>query len=425
MKKVVCLVVILLFCRSVDAQLIEKARTREKITSKELIGTILPYDLWQTISDGTADVVVLDFWTTGCTSCIASMPKMEALYKRFLERKFKLIMMNASETEGEAKKRLERFERFKGKNIIPAALTHYKNQSFVEKLGDMFPYKSVPHVVWIKDGKVIAISSGIHTTAENIEKALSDGPFFLPEKDDVIGYDEEKDPLVETAHPSLRLDMYSALLKEARALGAGRRASEDSSRYFFTNQTPVWLLKYAYGYAFWDKKGRTVLRFDDKEKDRALEQEKLCYEFTVPPSKKGQRFVFMQNDLNNRFSIKYGIRARIGTMKLETVILKKVWYKDGLASNAQERLYNYDTVKHVYTLVKVPFSVIKSMASGIHPSLPFVDKSGISDEYKIDLTLQWDKDRSFDGLRKELRRHGFDLQIKKRKLEVLIIERAE
>ena len=130
------------------------------------LGTILNYkDTTAFLSDFNNKLIILAFWFTGCTVCIAQFPKEDSLQQRF----------------GNALQILP--VTFESKKSVAAFLNRWENTHqqklslpFIvadSVLNTLFENVYFPHYVWIaQDRRVIAHTSEYFLTAENIEAML-------------------------------------------------------------------------------------------------------------------------------------------------------------------------------------------------------------------------------------------------------------
>jgi thiol-disulfide isomerase/thioredoxin len=134
--------------------------------------------------DFSEELIILDFWSTWCGTCIAKFPTLDSLSTTF-SGKLKFILVNCKRTR-DTKEDIEAlFEKRKNKNgeafkFPVAILDTIAFQRFL--------HVGLPHYVWIKNGEVIAITSAKYITKENIQEALDNNNFRLPEKDDLKKY---------------------------------------------------------------------------------------------------------------------------------------------------------------------------------------------------------------------------------------------
>lgn len=112
--------------------------------------------------------VVLDFWATYCSPCIAEFPKMDAMQKKY-GKNIQFLLMNtyASDTV----EVLEKFlagQRAKIKDfILPIVLNS-------PEIKNVFPINTMPHYIWIgADGRIKAITRADQLTEENVSRLIA------------------------------------------------------------------------------------------------------------------------------------------------------------------------------------------------------------------------------------------------------------
>lgn len=137
-------------------------------------------------------LLILDFWSTKCPSCIAGMPRMESLQKRFGS---KIIILPVTY------EKTELIVPFWKKNNYTKGLSL---PTVVEdKLFDAyFPHHGVPFEVWIFKGKVIGITSPNYVDVQNIQRVLNGERVNWAVRNDFYKFDQSK-PLFQLI-PSLK-----------------------------------------------------------------------------------------------------------------------------------------------------------------------------------------------------------------------------
>jgi thiol-disulfide isomerase/thioredoxin len=124
--------------------------------------------------------ILLDFWATWCSPCIASMEHLDELQQTFEDQ---LQVIAISE---ESEERLGRF------------IEHTDHQFLFARdegmLREIFPYGIIPHSVLISPtGSVVAITSPEKITREIIGKALRGETVDLPVKKYALNFDPSFD----------------------------------------------------------------------------------------------------------------------------------------------------------------------------------------------------------------------------------------
>jgi thiol-disulfide isomerase/thioredoxin len=121
-------------------------------------------------------VIILDFFDTYCSNCIAAMPKLQKLQKEYGE-KMQVILVTWQD-----KATIEKF--FKTNTFLKENKVNLLTVYSDTLLRKYFPHKGVPHTAWIYKNKVQAITFSDFVKAENIEHLYANGSIKLPVKSD-------------------------------------------------------------------------------------------------------------------------------------------------------------------------------------------------------------------------------------------------
>lgn len=130
-------------------------------------------------------LLIIDFWATNCSGCVEALPKMDALQKQF-SLKVKILPVTY-EKEAEV-------------------ITFWKNNKYTKNLSlpsvvedetftGYFKHLSIPHEVWVYNGKVIGITSSDYVDANNIQLVLNGQQVNWPVKNDFYTFTGLKEPL--------------------------------------------------------------------------------------------------------------------------------------------------------------------------------------------------------------------------------------
>ncbi|PUV26289.1 TlpA family protein disulfide reductase [Sphingobacterium athyrii] len=141
--------------------------------------------------DSNEKVVLLDFFDTYCTACIASMPKLKKIQQEMSD-KVRIVLVTWQD-----KATIERF---------------WKNNAFIREhkielpliyadtvLKGYFPHRAIPHVAWIYKGKVQAITHSDFILESNVRSLYKNKKIQLPLKND---FDIRETPLTPAADSS-------------------------------------------------------------------------------------------------------------------------------------------------------------------------------------------------------------------------------
>jgi thiol-disulfide isomerase/thioredoxin len=182
MKRVVSIVLCICTWSGVVAQDWAKVSAAPK-DERLKVGDRLPFDVLHNMinypkkdlkfSDHKPKLILLDFWGTQCTPCIAAWPKLLELQKEFGKD---LLIVPIDKYENE--KRIRDFVA-KRKRIyhVDMNLPMAAKDSTIWKY---FPAMDVPRYYWIDSNyRIRAITLGGELNSENIRKWIQSGPFEL------------------------------------------------------------------------------------------------------------------------------------------------------------------------------------------------------------------------------------------------------
>lgn len=385
---------------------------------------IINYDVPNTkLSDLKGKLIIFDFWTIFCSSCIAAMPKMEALQKKF-GNKVQIFTVNGAKYISK-----EQLIRFWNKNKIT------KNLSLPcindTTLYAYFKHNTIPHEVWVDgNGVVRAITSAEYVTEENIT-ALLDGEEVNWEMKISNDFHPDKH-LLENTSKSFRGPIYYRVLtgyfegdEQARSpTNLVRDSSKGFSRSYHVNADILSLYI------------RTLTDFSDicffpnrrivetKDSSRFFYKKKYgyrdvwrsnnmyCYEAVLPLSTSEADFKqIMRQDLNQYLNL-YG---RVENRMIECLVM--VYDKRNHKRDIPEEKRNGDEYIEHYTSIQ---DLIRELnRRELNP--PIIDETNFKDE--IDISFP-EPEKMLDDLpriQKLLHDKGFNLVKEKRNLRVFVI----
>jgi thiol-disulfide isomerase/thioredoxin len=395
----------------------------------------IPDNIWRIIpKEKTTKLIILDFWATNCTPCLAAFPKMKELQEQF-EHEVQIILVNSYENDTTINQRLKKINDGRSKNgyqpIKMPALPTINGDTLLYKL---FPHNVIPHHVWINDeGKVLAITNGYNATAKHIQEALKKEHMNLMTKTDLVDYDMRKNGWMKPGHPALPVPVfYSAVMNYFPGMGDGgfifRDSVTGSVRVIRRNTRILTLYQVAFStkQKFFDKVLLETKRkelFSEPKDNNMMDAWKakalFSYEINVPMKDELKINEYMQQDLNRYLGSLYGIEACVEKRILNSLVL--ITTQDGLLKTSGEKqssIYHDSDLKWL----NCPFSFVTDKLSAVFQDmtlpLAFVDETGFKG--KVDMELNGDLN-DLENIRTQLKQYGLDIIKEKRELEVLVI----
>lgn len=169
-------------------------------------------------------LVIIDFWGTTCASCIAALPRIDSLQKKYKD-KLQIVTVTNYDTREKVTKTLQRYP-----GTADIRLPVVLNEPVLQKY---FPHELLSHVIWIDpSGKVQAVTGSDYVYANFIEEALSRSQLDWPVKFDVVGYDYEIPMLTLAQNKGTVPDFqyYSSFTGHIKGLDATSRMIIDSAK---------------------------------------------------------------------------------------------------------------------------------------------------------------------------------------------------
>jgi FKBP-type peptidyl-prolyl cis-trans isomerase len=375
-------------------------------------------------SDYKDRLLIVDFWTTWCPGCVAAMPKLDQLQKKF-GNKIKILLVSPQSSN--VVKQFWLNNKYTKSLTLPSVVEDQLFSSY-------FRHRTIPHEVWIYKGKVIAITAADYVDAPNIEKVLSGQLIDWPVKNDFYSFDANKMPLFE-ADPN-QLDTVSTFFKyavisdykegvNAEGLSGGsgivRDAKKKTVRAYFLNQSiySSYLLNWngtgimdsmtrstyqvSPNQIVWEVGDQSRFKYDPKlgYEQSWIKRNGVCYESLNPDTGQTdeQLHLTIIKDLNRLL----GLNVRWEKRNEQVIVLKKGSNSEATASLSGKSISIADLI---YTLNQ-------------NPNYPYaIDETG----YDGNVVLPIASNKSLDtiGLRKVLKNCGLDFKYELRPVNKLI-----
>ncbi|WP_159523721.1 TlpA family protein disulfide reductase [Sunxiuqinia indica] len=372
-------------------------------------------------SDFEGKLLILDFWATWCHPCLEAIPRFEKLQREFGNQL--QVLMVTSQPKGS----IAKF--FSNRNISLPSVTGDQT------LSKLFPHKYVPHEVWIKDGKVFAITNDAEVTSENIRTLLSANETTLTEKKSNFDYDLTKPLLIDgNGGQSKDLQYHSVITGYLDGIGGGGVYTDSLDRYKIRalNGTILQLYQGAVRYM-----GNTILAHPNRCISAFDKQEVLpppnvsaylptardkyyCYELIIPSALKAQAGELMLENLNRFFGGIHHLRGTIEKRKVKCWVLKRHGTLEKLASKSPtSKITTDDSGRLVYQ--KQPFQNFYKAVASLYknePS-PVIDRTGITSEIDISFPTN---EKDILRFKEYLNQYGLNLEQELCEIDMLVIK---
>jgi thiol-disulfide isomerase/thioredoxin len=425
------------------------------------------------LSDFKGKAVILDFWSKGCSSCIASFPKMQKMQEEF---KNDLVILLVNDQPSETKEALKLL--FANSPILKhTKLPMVLGDPQFKLGGDLFPHHGTPYHVWIdREGIIKAMTWGLSTRFQDVRdlidgkslniamlSSLSNEESFDAKKpQSLLNYgngiltkyivyynklipqrtidDEQTRNIMEKSIMNSSFPYYSMLMKNPGFdLGNKVRVSfgfiYNASGTVIGFRTPgsmMSLYSQAYNVDMYQTKiiidkdpDRYYEPVNESNDDRAFwfKNNQFVYEFTTPHYDQAKllNLEILKEDLSNYFKLSGDIELR----GVKSVVLYRTGGPLKLDTKGGESIYEDTQSEKGAILQNVTTDAIRGYLTGFHLNQKkdypvFIDETGIDRNKKIDMVIHGSLNDIF-SLNKELAKYGLGIKEEQRMLSVLVL----
>ncbi|PVY40890.1 TlpA family protein disulfide reductase [Pontibacter virosus] len=378
------------------------------------------------LSDFKGKLLLLDFWATWCSPCITSLYKLDSLQQEFGEA---LVVLPVT---AEPVSKVAPFWQKRGWRLPTLTADTVLHR--------LFPHRGIPHQVWIRDGRVLAITGGEYATAQNIRAALDGTGFQFKEKREVRL--EKDQPLFVNGNGGTGEQLlYQSALSTRLPVDIGGTAHYKDRILAYNVPLPQLYFKaFSEKFHFHDEQNRLLLEVSDTLRQRILweKSEKLtgndtidapfrnwmdrnqyCYSLVFPSEQpRAVMNALMLEDLNRLFGAYLGVQGSLQRRKVDCLVLVRTTRRDLLASAGGAAQRNVD--EQTFELRNKPFRHLLSALQyeNMFQPLPLVDETGYTGHIDIRLPQPLN---DLDQLRQALQAYGLDLRPARRKMDMLVL----
>lgn len=437
--KITIVLLILLFIRStafsqVDTSQVQKVKIGDKVPDYK-ITDLINYPTKNTkLTDFTGKILLIDFWSTSCVSCIESWPKLLELQRKY-NSDIQIVLVNTTEPETNGKKMIDKWQKNKGLTMSLPLIFGNK------KLRQYFPHTAIPHLIWIdKTGSVKYITSGSVLNAHNIEKFINNEQMNFSEKTDIYKEIIWNKPLFINGNGGNGAAVvYSSIISKrfegstaTERFGIDKR---DSSSYGVVSNAPVsYMLRSLFGGGL-NKNGSRLwipharLMFKTKDSTRLVPK--------INGETRSENFITLQLTTKGEYSVQEIKKMMIADLcrylKLNWQ-WKKITTKCLVISKSKSPIWEYKRGNKVIKaqpgnidinnitvteLVEKLMGVIDTFFTFPYPVVDETDFTGQLGAINFECDVSdWRK------LGKELNKYGLEFTLQEREVDVLVITDA-
>ncbi len=289
-----------------------------------------------TLNDYKGKLIILDFWSTWCGSCIQALPKMQLLQKEFAGQ-LQILPVTMQKN-----------------SIVSAFLSKNKIGTTLQLpiitadtiLNNTFKYKLISHLVWINPkGVVCATTWSDYVNKHNIQQVLREEKLHWSMKNDLLSFDQNESLLTfsDIGVPMPSFKYHSTFLGHLRGVrsfsGIHRDSSANTVRRFDLNASLIALCVRAWGkrlhllspkqYIYEVKDLGRYLPPDGAYKEDWDRENTYCYEAVLPIETTDEEITrILKEDLKRYLKVEGTAEKR----SMEVLVISRL---DSTAANKQ------------------------------------------------------------------------------------------
>lgn len=364
-------------------------------------------------------LVILDFWSLSCVSCIAGFPKMEYLQKQFNDS-IQILLVNPYKQYDSERAILDKLESIKKRKGFYPTLPVPIHDTIMIRL---FPHNKIPHQVWIaRGGKIVAITGSIDVTEENIQSALRGNTAHIPIKDDW-----KADPAEELNNIPASKIIYRSIFTPykgglAFANGVRKDTANQITGWHILNTSLRHFITAAYHHILSGIPENQVITNSTLINNAKQRKEDLfCYEVTIPAGSctEEERILKMQTYLQEDLKRSFGITVIKQKKVTNCLLVQSINNVKSLATKYTQPSADLEPDSFYKYIRKTPVSeVIKILNQYL--STPLI--AGFENNLLIDLEFPYMFTISDNtALIAFLKKKGFVIQEEKKELDIVTI----
>lgn len=384
------------------------------------------------ISDFKGKYIILDLWGKTCGGCIATIPKMQGLQKKYRDQL--QVIMVTKDPESEVKK-------------LAAHSVNVRDNDLPSVMGDtafsgLFNYKYLPTYVWVDpNGIVKYITNTYDMTEENLLLFLEGKELLVKEIVDVKT-DFDLPDIIQWYPYNKKIGIYSYLApmpgNNIRGMGNWSRLTNDSGNIYRIDLSSD--LSQLYFMAYLLDNEQVNFRSDNISKDRLIIKLRDSSLFISDEATAKNIFIYNLITNNNaptesvyrymQKDLDFFLKAHSSLIKKEISCLvikrlpdieQKLFTKH--PDTKPEESEDYQTGK--FNSINIHWEGAKGslLSSGIkYTGKQIIDETGISFDKNVDFGFIKTHWKNLSSFNKELESYGLQVSEEKRLLYCILIE---
>lgn len=398
------------------------------------------------LSDYKGKLIILDFFATWCVPCVRALPHLDSLQRQFKDEI--VILPITNERDSVLRKFLEKQPHLK---MSLPYITDTNLQRY-------FPFRALPLEVWIDgDGKVIALTDGKAVTSENIKKVLTESSSILPEKQDVLDWDERK-PFMAGFFGSYKLKpqqlLFSSILTEGfegmPSMSRSGPIVENGISYISSSNNSItrlyWMAlldvtapfppitkeflekkefyKQMFSRVIWEAKDSSLFwskaTLNNMSK-KPYKDNLFNYELRMPATDKATFRKIMFNDLNRYFGMSHKIEGQLEKRKVKCYALKTIGPDSLFKTKGGEPVFELEEGVNNFKIANYHIDAVMFFWLNWHIpyfEYPIINETNYDDPVDFDLGEVDPKD--FYAVNNKLKKFGLEFKLVERELDMLV-----
>lgn len=377
--------------------------------TESILGTEAPVSLAGPVVNGERDsltlhdyrgrIVILDFWATWCSPCIAAFPHLESLQADYPEQ---IAVIGITD---ESPERIATFLANRGRLGFPVVIDRDR------RWAEVFPHRMIPHTVVLDGtGKVRAVTTSYGVTQNLIDDLLAGKQINLEEKRDVLDADPDRS-VAELGNLNFQFTVtpyqpgYSS---QMQTRGRGDLAGRHRKGW---NLSPLALYEHAY-----ELPSRLYLEIDvaDPAPLQFAKETAVCFELIVPRERSEELHEIMQQQL----ALYFPYRAAWESRRKSVYVLRQLSGTDHLLPPAAPQdQSSYSFSGNGLSMTATPLTGLVDFL-GNQLMAMVVDESGLRGRYNLE--LPWYNEKP-ELIHEELAKIGLELVPEEKDIKVLVL----